>query len=70
MSEIKKGDTVWLKSGGPMMTVSEIEEHSARCVWLDNSGKQQTGEFDLDTLKPAKPVESPKGPRTKRSDFM
>lgn len=50
MSEIKVGDTVRLKSGGPLMTVEEIGDYSvdgdgpmkASCTWFDgNAAKSQ-----------------------------
>ena len=35
MAEYKKGDVVMLKSGGPKMTVTEIESNGdLSCVWL------------------------------------
>jgi len=45
MSDIKKGDQVQLKSGGPIMTVQEIGDYSmsdgiengAKCVWFDGN---------------------------------
>jgi uncharacterized protein YodC (DUF2158 family) len=57
MGDIKKGDTVVLKSGGPIMTVQDIGnymwegiENGAKCVWFDgNEPKVQV--FDLEMLK-------------------
>jgi uncharacterized protein YodC (DUF2158 family) len=54
--EIKKGDTVRLKSGGPIMTIMDIGDYGhsgtddrALCVWFD--GKNPTEKvFDLATL--------------------
>jgi uncharacterized protein YodC (DUF2158 family) len=41
MSEIKAGDRVRLKSGGPTMTVSRLEDNglNAVCGWFD--GKKE-----------------------------
>jgi uncharacterized protein YodC (DUF2158 family) len=32
--EIKVGDTVQLKSGGPSMTIEGIRDEAASCVWF------------------------------------
>lgn len=45
----KAGDTVKLKSGGPSMTIAEIEGNQAQCVWFLNDIHQQHL-FELDTL--------------------
>jgi uncharacterized protein YodC (DUF2158 family) len=55
MSEIKAGDIVQLKSGGPRMTVSSIGEDmggtpTAYCAWFDGPKKQQAA-FPLLSLK-------------------
>lgn len=52
--QIKKGDVVQLKSGGPKMTVEKIEpwngEQRAWCLWFD--GKKKTnGVFSLESLE-------------------
>jgi uncharacterized protein YodC (DUF2158 family) len=55
--EIKAGDVVQLKSGGPTMTVEKVERWNdvltAWCQWFD--GKQPTANrFPLTSLKHAK----------------
>jgi uncharacterized protein YodC (DUF2158 family) len=54
MDEIKKGDTVKLKSGGPTMTVNDIKDAKdgkyASCVWFDGSTSKREN-FDLVTLE-------------------
>ena len=62
MSEtIQKGDVVRLKSGGPDMTVTEINDYegkkTAECVWFDKT-KQCSGRFDLDALRKPTKVQS------------
>jgi len=32
----KAGDKVQLKSGGEIMTIEEIDDDSATCIWFDN----------------------------------
>lgn len=59
MAEIKKGDVVVLKSGGPAMTVEDVgnyggmsmgPEEGALCNWFD--GKKPLAKvFDLAVLK-------------------
>ena len=54
--EFKVGDTVQLKSGGPIMTIEKIamygEERKAACVWFEKTKKMQ-GVFGLPTLTEA-----------------
>lgn len=44
------GDTVQLKSGGEVMTIEEIDDDSATCIWFDNK-KVERHIFLLITLK-------------------
>jgi uncharacterized protein YodC (DUF2158 family) len=37
MDEIKKGEIVRLKSGGPTMTVESTDGNFADCIWFDQS---------------------------------
>jgi uncharacterized protein YodC (DUF2158 family) len=56
--EIKVGDVVQLKSGGPNMTVNEIGKPgmggtgplSAWCSWFDSKGEEKKGTFPLTSL--------------------
>ena len=52
--EIKAGDVVELKSGGPQMTVNFVEDDSgsmiAACTWFEGP-KKQSGRFPVHTLK-------------------
>jgi uncharacterized protein YodC (DUF2158 family) len=51
--EIKPGDVVQLKSGGPQMTVTSVNQDeygtSAFCVWFDGK-KQSAGDFPVHAL--------------------
>jgi uncharacterized protein YodC (DUF2158 family) len=51
--EFKQGDVVQLKSGGPLMTITSVENtaHGPRAwtVWF-HDGKEQTGAYPLATL--------------------
>jgi uncharacterized protein YodC (DUF2158 family) len=42
MTTIKPGDEVRLKSGGPMMTVSALEEGEAVCHWFEGKIQKTT----------------------------
>jgi len=48
------GDTVKLKSGGPLMTIENIDNYTdgikARCVWFDEKNKQASELFALEIL--------------------
>jgi len=57
MADFKKGDTVRLKSGGPLMTVAELgnfgvtsPEDGVKCVWFDGN-RQEEAVFDSAVLK-------------------
>jgi uncharacterized protein YodC (DUF2158 family) len=50
--QFKSGDIVQLKSGGPTMTVEEIDGTQANCVWFEGT-KHKTGLFELSALESA-----------------
>lgn len=55
MAEIKAGDVVVLKSGGPEMTVEYIENEWVDCVWFKDKDKVK-GQFHVTNLKtPSQP---------------
>ncbi|MFZ1972024.1 MAG: DUF2158 domain-containing protein [Candidatus Acidiferrales bacterium] len=53
-NEIKEGDTVMLKSGGPTMTVEKVERSNdvmtAWCQWFDGN-KPMANRFSLTSLQ-------------------
>ena len=53
--EIKQGDVVQLKSGGPTMTVETVAEDllelTAFCTWFDKNNVLQSGKFQVTSLK-------------------
>ncbi len=47
-----KGDTVQLKSGGPVMTVAgEVSDGTIRCQWFGGK-KLESGYFPVESLVP------------------
>jgi len=36
--DVKPGDIVMLKSGGPALTVADVDDETAECVWLGDDG--------------------------------
>jgi len=58
MTDIKVGDVVQLKSGGPMMTVEWIdtEEDEVECIRFETKGNNQ--ELLRDTFNPATLINS------------
>jgi uncharacterized protein YodC (DUF2158 family) len=57
MADLKKGDTVRLKSGGPLMTVQNLGNYGptgpaegAYCVWFDGKKKFESV-FDAAVLE-------------------
>jgi len=55
MVEYKIGDKVKLKSGGPTMTVSEINFSDVSCQWFDGS-KVMSATFTNEVLEKFRPV--------------
>ena len=58
MEEFKLGDTVRLKSGGPLMTIEGVgqygfgeTENTVKCVWFESNKGQQSKKED--TFLPA-----------------
>ena len=50
MYNIKKGDIVWLKSGGPKMTIkTTTEDEICTCIWFKH-GELQYCDLESDTL--------------------
>lgn len=36
--DVKPGDIVMLKSGGPALTVAEVDGEAAECIWIGEEG--------------------------------
>ena len=53
MQPFEKGDVVRLKSGGPKMTVDEVEESQVYCVWFDDKNTRKQDRFEAATLEAA-----------------
>jgi len=51
--ELSIGDIVELKSGGPPMTVREIESDTVTCIWFDDRHQLQESAFDLLLIRDA-----------------
>lgn len=46
MSRFSEGDVVQMKSGGPIMTISEIrDDGKVVCHWFGDKNKQEIGTF-------------------------
>lgn len=62
MTTLKIGDVVWLKSGGPSMTVVRLRQSMVTVVWFGNVNesidKPQTAKFYADALnvRPSEPT--------------
>ena len=51
MDNLQSGDTVQLKSGGPVMTVKDVRGGELLCEWFDPQGKHQVQLFKPASLK-------------------
>ena len=54
-SEITVGTPVQLAHGGPIMTVTEIDDASATCAWHDDKQNAKYGAFPVAALRVVKP---------------
>ena len=55
---LKIGDVVELRSGGPKMTVAAVKADRAFCVWFnrrDHYHEEKRGEFLIETLQSLRP---------------
>ena len=48
---MKKGDIVQLKSGGPLMTITDIEDGYAYCKWFDKNNEVKNESFPTESLE-------------------
>lgn len=55
MAEFKPGDVVHLKSGGPTMTVTRMEDEygtmKVSCTWFDDKGEQKFSSFEPEIIE-------------------
>ncbi|MGO9116044.1 MAG: YodC family protein [Desulfomonilaceae bacterium] len=51
MTTFKPGDVVQVVSGGPGMTVAEVEEKGVWCEWFNEKGEHKTELFSPNVLK-------------------
>jgi uncharacterized protein YodC (DUF2158 family) len=51
MKNIKRGDLVQLKSGGPKMVVYNPPEEYVDAMWMDISGHLNRASFSAETLQ-------------------
>ncbi len=59
-NEFAKGETVQLRSGGPVMTVQVRSQSLVYCIWFTEDGARKEGNFEISTLvKVEPPVNDP-----------
>ena len=51
MGNFKAGDTVRLKSGGPLMTIRNVEGEYAVATWFDSKGQHHEETFVVDQIE-------------------
>ena len=50
---LKVGDRVVLKAGGPVLCVAKIDGDHIECIWFDDDADLQSSTFPKETLKEA-----------------
>ena len=63
MDNLNIGDTVWLKSGGPKMTISEPDGTEYKCQWFNDKKELQFAFFKATDLTTEDPNQLPTGSR-------
>ena len=58
-NEVKIGIIVWLKSGGPKMTVEKEYSGTFRCVWFDSKNEWHEQNFLPELLTTEEPDKYP-----------
>jgi len=61
------GDLVRLRSGGPLMTVTEVHGNEVNCSWADWDGQLRSGSFPIASLGPPLTL-PPEGPNLKQDE--
>jgi uncharacterized protein YodC (DUF2158 family) len=51
ISQLQRGDLVRLRSGGPLMTVNQIEGDQVDCFWTDWNGQPNDAKFPAHVLQ-------------------
>ncbi|TGD82479.1 YodC family protein [Hymenobacter wooponensis] len=60
MALLNLGDTVQLKSGGPVMTIVKLTLKQVTCTWFDEQNQLQAPTtFPRDAVKPAASPDAP-----------
>jgi uncharacterized protein YodC (DUF2158 family) len=49
----KKGEVVQLKSGGPLMGVSDVDGNTVHCRWFDKNNEEKSSSFPAEMLQAA-----------------
>ena len=50
-SRLERGDLVRLRSGGPLMTVHQIDGDQVDCFWTDLTGQPNDAKFPINVLQ-------------------
>ena len=50
-SKLERGDLVRLRSGGPLMTVHQIDGDQVDCFWTDLTGQPNDAKFPIYVLQ-------------------
>ena len=51
VASFQPGELVRLRSGGPVMTVSNVSGDQVDCYWMDSSGQPSADKFPVSVLK-------------------
>jgi uncharacterized protein YodC (DUF2158 family) len=57
-AQLRIGDLVRVRSGGPLMTVTSVQGDQVNCSWFDQNGQSESQNFPVFALK--LPVDMPR----------